>query len=806
MLLFLAAAAAGQQIMCSSIQDPVSQSSCDIGYCAEGEVCVFTSSPALTHVGGYCSCQATTTTLQPCTLNRRTGECEGYCSRGLVCAEYYGKCACVTTTTQPKATTTLKTTSTSRTTTSSTTTISFMMAGDIVVQFPTTLMPGMQVSLPDMDGDGIPDVFDNCVNDSNTNQIDLDIDGVGDACDLCQCIACTEAISEDHMYEFNDKNGCGCDDSDGGDNKWVRGTIDRAEPPDGDDVETPPQRMVMELPPFPTTTVEGAGLMMNVPMATVPEQVIVVGPQDYNPVHYTDFCRDEDTLVEYYCDEDGLHSVEHVCDKGCSRGKCDCAVPDGNDPFTYVGYEGIYRDRCLSSQTLEEHYYHVSHNQCVHGTRNYDCVAGCEDRKCVCGDTDGGIDIVDRGTTAKGHTDYCLDGDTLREYYISDTAPCTESHQDINCPASYACYSGECRPASCLDGVQNGNEAGVDCGGSYCPPCSPCATGAKWAPTDGPCTQKWPTNQGPKIKGNTELDSCELYEVCDQNLDFIVTDALRCCENEDYGSVLTGPRKAGKEAACNWARMKSNIDSVFTGFNFKKCLAHYAASAFGYAAVYMQGYFYGEWCCYGHSICPDSCSKWGVNPHAWQMGTSASCAGDGGARPDYQMGGHRCVYNKVGICSISCTRWGKAGYWHSDTDWESNSDSVVDVPAHASINRLSTGTCVDYSVAMTTILRKLGYTKEQVYSVDGDGHWYNLIRFPGDAKWHYLDTTGNRGSEIMGGAGYPEIINWSDPARKSLTYDYCRKMDDGCSNDEYGESVSRCPSNNMIYGCEGIPR
>jgi len=41
-----------------------------------------------------------------------------------------------------------------------------------------------QADLPDSDGDGIPDGSDNCPSDSNFNQLNMDDDGTGDACDL----------------------------------------------------------------------------------------------------------------------------------------------------------------------------------------------------------------------------------------------------------------------------------------------------------------------------------------------------------------------------------------------------------------------------------------------------------------------------------------------------------------------------------------------------------------------------------------------------------------------------------------------
>ena len=44
---------------------------------------------------------------------------------------------------------------------------------------------GIDVAMPDSDGDTIPDACDNCPDDSNPTQEDGDLDGVGDVCDNC---------------------------------------------------------------------------------------------------------------------------------------------------------------------------------------------------------------------------------------------------------------------------------------------------------------------------------------------------------------------------------------------------------------------------------------------------------------------------------------------------------------------------------------------------------------------------------------------------------------------------------------------
>ena len=86
---------------------------------------------------------------------------------------------------------------------------------------------------------------------------------------------------------------------------------------------------------------------------------------------------------------------------------------------------------------------------------------------------------------------------------------------------------------------------------------------------------------------------------------------------------------------------------------------------------------------------------------------------------------------------------------------------------------------------MTTLLRKAGYTYDEVYSVNGEGHAYNLVLLPGEGKYHYVDTTGNGKGIDLGGLPY------------GSSYDYCKKTI-ACQND-FGGTV--CPSNDLIAGC-----
>ena len=479
----------------------------------------------------------------------------------------------------------------------------------------------------------------------------------------------------------------------------------------------------------------------------------------------------------------------------------------------------------IHNNTLEDNYQGIKLDNCTSNTINLNT---------ICSQQGTDVSMVGGSTGNSGDNNTCED-----TYNWNDTGKkgCT-----------YRCYL-------CSDGKKNGDEKGMDCGGTYCPPCSLCATGAKYAPTDTICTQSWPTSQGPDIDLNSENASCSLVEVCAKDLDYLVEDALLCCEYEDYTTKLSGNREKGKEAACSYAQgqaYSNDFRHKVTPTTLKQCLGHYLIRSFGAEAVYMQGYFYGELCCHGHDECPSACREWHVEPPAYEMGIWYACAENTCPKPDFKMGGHVCEYTDAWIFGT----YGNDGYWNSDTDFHANNDSFGEPPAHATINRLSTGTCVDYAVALATALRKVGYAKQDVLGVDGDGHGYNLVRFPGEVKWHYVDTVSNRGDEVFGGSGFTSPdhhcckgtpnscssmttekectqggCTWSagsctgTPSESAcgvfttgsscqaaagcswqfcVWYDYCRSLDDGCYNDSYDEDTDNCPSNSNIYGCESV--
>jgi hypothetical protein len=233
--------------------------------------------------------------------------------------------------------------------------------------------------------------------------------------------------------------------------------------------------------------------------------------------------------------------------------------------------------------------------------------------------------------------------------------------------------------------------------------CSKVNPRPKYYPPDSPCQDIWP-------KATKE---CQEMEVCHPDLDWIVAQAVDCCD----GTPLPGK-------ACTDACNRSGGDR-------KKCRGIYLINAFGPDAIYMKGYALFKACCSGYPECTRLC---GYN-------LTGNC--------------HFLEGYNANVSNLSCRPLEKGVYaWHSDTNMSDNSATMELLPTHATVNILQTGVCSDYSAALTTMLRKAGYSKSEALSVsssafdlpiigDHPGHFFNLVLLPGDTMYHIVDTTGN---------------------------------------------------------------
>jgi hypothetical protein len=286
----------------------------------------------------------------------------------------------------------------------------------------------------------------------------------------------------------------------------------------------------------------------------------------------------------------------------------------------------------------------------------------------------------------------------------------------------------------------------------------------KYYPLDTPCRDIWPNAS----------QQCQQLEVCHPELDWIVAQAIDCCD----GTPLPG-------TACSDACKNSGGDR-------KKCRGLYIINSFGPQAQYMKGYALFKACCSGYPECTRICSPSLVGTCSFKEGFNEN------------------------VANLSCRpeEWGVSA-WHSDTNMSENSAVMGMFPTHATVNILQTGVCIDYSAAVTTMLRKAGYNSSEVFSTsstsydlplvgDHPGHAYNLVLLPGYTKYHVVDTTGNGDGINLGGVpgyfrftgcflGMPSQIRVMD-----WWVGYCSMISSQSYNDA---GNARTPEKEKIYGC-----
>ena len=311
-------------------------------------------------------------------------------------------------------------------------------------------------------------------------------------------------------------------------------------------------------------------------------------------------------------------------------------------------------------------------------------------------------------------------------------------------------------------------------GGEHIPLCDPVGI-----PVDTLCEHDWPHREGSKVNYNEEVRACDLYEVTNYDLLSHAEKARDCCV--DY--INTGVISSGCHVYTDDAYVQSGLATALNYDNLRRFIGLYELYGMGSEAEYMQHYYDNEldcgcdtgwhgfgFGCLGHTWTEKCCRE----SHWWCI-PSPVCCYDG-------------VHANTAL--LKCKEEvGTPSGWASDTDLGANGCCFSDLPVHASTEILSTGTCVDYSVALTTLLRLSGYKNDEVYSTRSDcpgdsGHAFNLIRFPGDSKYTLVDTVENcNGYHPMGLPSCNGCYYW----------DY-----ENCANDMGRVS---CPAKSDVWGC-----
>ena len=210
---------------------------------------------------------------------------------------------------------------------------------------------------------------------------------------------------------------------------------------------------------------------------------------------YTDYCIDQTTVKEYYCNNDNIFSSDLECLNGriCSNGRCVTGSAcedsdDGTDKYTRGTAStdsDSKTDVCRDGDTVKE-YYCTINNEIAY--EYMDCSGDdiCDNGKCVgvatCTGGPAGIPLAsdpkEHVVTESGTlTDSCISDSSVRKYWCDGNH---ESHNTLNCLAGYECTgtNGKCTPVcQDSDGVNYFNK-GIVTYGSDPPRTDYCSLGS----------------------------------------------------------------------------------------------------------------------------------------------------------------------------------------------------------------------------------------------------------------------------------------------------------------------------------------
>ncbi|GEM_PF-3642847 len=349
------------------------------------------------------------------------------------------------------------------------------------------------------------------------------------------------------------------------------------------------------------------------------------------------------------------------------------------------------------------------------------------------------------------------------------------------CTSDKSCSNGE----ECINGVCDCPHGEITVKGvTICDPVG--------VPTDTPCTAGWPAHLGDTIwSGNEYNSACDVFEANRTNQEYNLLSyaekARDCCIAKVEGGSTSRCHKylekAVKDSGLIIQPIFYNVSDVNYN-NLKRCIGLYEIYGNGPGKEYLQGYYQKEIDC-GTPKYP----RWGgcfEHHDAKYCACNISCYDGEHANTGY-------LYCQGVV--------GQPDGWANDTFLNFNSCTMSDLPAHASIDIISTGTCCDYSIALVTLLRMSGYKRNEIYGVDAPGHCYNVVKFPEDKKWTIVDTVNNglSMSSTMGDWDW----HWTIDGYGDVGHcDY--ELDDTiegkwCPNDN-GNGI--CPSPNEVHNCD----
>ncbi|MBU0958769.1 MAG: hypothetical protein KKB31_02365, partial [Nanoarchaeota archaeon] len=383
------------------------------------------------------------------------------------------------------------------------------------------------------------------------------------------------------------------------------------------------------------------------------------------------------------------------------------------------------------------------------------CLTCQEDCAPCCYDTDEFSEhpLYEKGivvaTNGDSGTDYCDTQDYLYEY-ICDGNVGMKS-QPLYCAGG--CKWGACNVCD-KSGLYDECESHDDCGANE--DCIHCQCVGSYEVSDVTCPYFISTSDGYTFDANdNNIRSCYAFNVKrsyrydkiggewvlvpDPNIiDYVVDEALDCC-------LGWGVNKISKD----------NEDDCIEAHSYdpqtiRDCLTRFVKGGVGWSGEYkdypwIKKYFYAELCCGEEDTCPFN---------------KGVCAPKDG-HSDYVQG--------LTCANYACNKHDFATYF--------------------TMNFLNTGTCVDWSFLPTTILRKTGYFPtsdgDLILTVDGDGHFFNIVWMDAYGKWVVLDYGILDFTPEVGG-----------------TIDYCDKIDGYCGNDVKKLNCEKDDWMDLnVYGC-----